>query len=620
MLITDENFPKPRFWLDNSIQNFDEENIGKRICFLVWSCDSRMISQQIDFAMEQSADLIISEIYPHEVPEDITIGQYDFVKSRIIFLKPEKGVQLRLEEKDSNNCVDLVYQEKSTSQDFQKTIKIISENELFNVIFIEEDESVESYEFNLKSNSLVIYINDLALKRAVIYECQKSNIQIFLGKNTIFKFLDYLSNQSGESPIVTNNSGSIRSNITSIINIAKKDKLGDFIELDEQPRTEIYQREFFFEIPLRYTDRTKDSCKKKHLTRFIKNFYCHRILDCKSRNKENDFNSRLFLRDWFTDLTEAIQNPYSESEFLKFFKVAGMEYSLQVIGEIVSKQNDSLLNYDILCFSLAKRYFLSKENEENSLYFQLLKLINEKGIIAKSSVFQKHLMEFLNEIQKQDGKITDSLEKLLEDKKNQAIKDKIFRIYSLNLSLNTFLEVILKDKFKEHLNPKGFTEILKDKFAVKSIVEIYSLPDQSDGISSNLSLVFKSLGVKNLTNDIWQNAFVIKFAEYVDLFDFEGLNASAAYSSLVGIFIKSKKPLSSLSNLKTVEDNLEKNEGFSELLELVQSFQKGQFSNENKNSYLLHNFLCNDGSIESKFITELESNISRTDLDILKNC
>lgn len=621
MLITDENFPKPRFWLNNSIQNFDEANIGKRICFLVWSCDSRMIYQQIDFAMEQSADLIISEIYPHEVPEDISVGQYDFVKSRINFLKPEKGVQIRLEEKALNDCVDIIHQEKSTSQDFQKTIKIISENELFNVMFIEEEESVEFYEFNLKSNSLVIFINDLALKRAVIYESQKSNIQVFLGKNTIFKSLDYLSNQSGESPIVTNNSGSIRSNITSIINIAKEEKLGDFIELDEQPSAKIYQREFFFEIPLRYTDKTKDSYKKKHLTRFIKNFYCHRILDCKSRNKESDFNSRLFLRDWFTDLTEAIQNPYTESELLKFFKVAGMEYSLQVIGENISKQNDSLLNYDILCFSLAKRYFSSKKNEENSLYFQLLKLINEKGIIAKTSVFQKHLMVFLNENQKQDGKIAGSLEKLLEDKKNQALKDKIFRIYSLALSLAEFLDLLKQENFKRYLSADGFIEIIKDKLSIKNIAELYKFPEQNEEVLNKISSTFLTFGIENLTDNIWQNAFFQISCNAPVKYNLYGLSAVNAFYAVIGILLNDKHCLSSLKDLKLIQDKILQNENWFKFQEMVQGFDAGQFSKENKPLYLLYTLLTSKDPVPSDLVGEIQfSVLPYKDFLSLKHC
>ena len=126
MLITDKNFPQPRFWSHDSIQNFDKANTEKRICFLVWSCDSKVISQQIDFAVAQSADLIISEIYPHEVPENTTIGQYEFLKSRIVFMAPEKGVQLTIDEESTEDIVNIIHQEKSTSQDFQKTIKIIN--------------------------------------------------------------------------------------------------------------------------------------------------------------------------------------------------------------------------------------------------------------------------------------------------------------------------------------------------------------------------------------------------------------------------------------------------------------------------------------------------------------
>lgn len=621
MLITDENFPKPRFWLHNSIKNFDEANIGKRICFLVWSCDSRVISQQIDFAVAQSADLIVSEIYPHELPENTTIGQYEFLKSRFVFMAPEKGVQLTIDEGVSEDIVNIIYQEKSSSQNLLKTLKVIKENDFFNVIFIEEEEFVESYEFTLKSKSLVIFIHDLALKRAVIYESYRSDNQIFMAKNDIFQSLDYVYSQSSESPIIADENESIRSTITNIINITKKDKLNDLIQLNEHLHTEIYQREFSFEIPLRYTDSTKDSYKKKHLTRFIKNFYYHRILDCKSSNKESDFNSRLFLRDWFTDLTEAIQNRYWESELLKFFKVAGLEYSLQVIGEIESKQNGSLLNYDVLCFSLAKKYFSSKESEEKNSYIQLLKLISEKGIIRKTSVFHKHLMEFLNENQKQDRKITDSLEKTLDDKKNQSIKDKIFRIYSLALSLTDFLDLLKQENFKRHLSADGFIEIIKDKLAVKNIAEVYKLPEQNEEILNKISSTFLTFGIENLTDNTWQNAFFLISCNQSGKYNLFGLCTVNAFYAVIGILLNDKHCLSSLGDLNLMQDKILQNENWFKFQEMVQGFDAGQFSIENKPLYLLYKLLTSKDPVPSDLVGEIQfSVLPYKDFLSLKHC
>ena len=61
--------PKPLFWEKNFTENFRNINASLNIGMIIWNKDTNIIKSQIRKAMQDWADVLLSEILPDDLQE-----------------------------------------------------------------------------------------------------------------------------------------------------------------------------------------------------------------------------------------------------------------------------------------------------------------------------------------------------------------------------------------------------------------------------------------------------------------------------------------------------------------------------------------------------------------------
>ncbi len=88
MIIVDPKAPKPMFWHENFLKDFESSHPNQRISTVIWSKDSSSIIRQIKFAIDHSVERILSEILPDELPDSLLLEEYLFFEKSFLYVPP----------------------------------------------------------------------------------------------------------------------------------------------------------------------------------------------------------------------------------------------------------------------------------------------------------------------------------------------------------------------------------------------------------------------------------------------------------------------------------------------------------------------------------------------------
>ena len=88
MLIANPFSPKAKFWDDDIVDFYASKSSDKKTSFLTWSPNASIIHEQVKWLIENSIDIILSEILPDEIPHDTLLEEYRFLLERIKFIPP----------------------------------------------------------------------------------------------------------------------------------------------------------------------------------------------------------------------------------------------------------------------------------------------------------------------------------------------------------------------------------------------------------------------------------------------------------------------------------------------------------------------------------------------------
>ena len=617
MINIKNEFPKPRFWHTETLKNIERRNVDKEICFLVWSNNYSIISKQLDYAMSIEADIIVSEIYPYELPEITSLEQYHFFQKRFLFLGPDSGVKFI---KNSNlplKSVDIVWQSDSKNLLNNNIVRILNKDKLFNIHILECKESKE-YVFKINSNSLHLMISDLSLKKAIIQQANKENIQISLTLNEEFKSLNYLFHENGESPIIFSNRDSLRSEILKFSNI-KHIEAPINIEFSCEIKNNIYNiDETRFSIPLYDKGGTLQPQKYGTLSRFIKNYAVRIIKEQLIGNSSISFNTKLFLKDWFIDILNSFRTPYAEIELIYFFEIAGSEKSLELIQDYYLASKYQNFTMDDICFLLLRHIFIDYDRSEKRILADIFNGIVLNDNLFKSQSLRIYYKDFLHYRSKSNIDIINILKSFFNSIKTIQTKDKVFKIFALKFSLIELIDLFENNEIICTISLNGFIEVLKDKFSILGLFDIYNL-NLSNDIHDKMVNLVKKFKLIDISDNIWTNSFLIKFSNSDLKLNFVGLNPSAKLTCIIGLFLKYKLPLNKIKDLNLIQSYVKNQDSFSELSDLYKRFDSAQYSKEDRNYYLLYKYLIDKESLDSLSLSELECNISFTNLNFLRN-
>ena len=94
--MTDSTYkPKALFWEKNFIENFRDNNANLNIGIIIWNKDPSIIKSQIRKAMQDKADVLLSEILPDDLQDNLLDEEYDFFCQKYLYVPPniEKSKQ-----------------------------------------------------------------------------------------------------------------------------------------------------------------------------------------------------------------------------------------------------------------------------------------------------------------------------------------------------------------------------------------------------------------------------------------------------------------------------------------------------------------------------------------------
>ena len=110
---------------------------------LFWSQEENVIFEQLKNAIRDNADLILTDLFPDELPNLTTNEEYKFFKERFIFPPPFYNSDLTRNETSSKNDKIIYITDKTleTGDDFSKVLDILSKsNEIKDrMVFIESE-------------------------------------------------------------------------------------------------------------------------------------------------------------------------------------------------------------------------------------------------------------------------------------------------------------------------------------------------------------------------------------------------------------------------------------------------------------------------------------------------
>ena len=142
MFVTKKEFPKANFWNEEVSSKFKEKSNGI-VSTLFWSQEENVIFEQLKNAIRDNADLILTDLFPDELPNLTTNEEYKFFKERFIFSPPFYNSDLTRNETSSKNDKIIYITDKTleTGDDLRKVLDILfKSNEIKErMVFIESE-------------------------------------------------------------------------------------------------------------------------------------------------------------------------------------------------------------------------------------------------------------------------------------------------------------------------------------------------------------------------------------------------------------------------------------------------------------------------------------------------
>jgi hypothetical protein len=80
--------PKPLFWEKNFIENFCNIHASLNVGTIIWNKDANIIKSQIRKAIQDKADVVLSEILPDDLQDNLLDEEYDFFCEKYLYVPP----------------------------------------------------------------------------------------------------------------------------------------------------------------------------------------------------------------------------------------------------------------------------------------------------------------------------------------------------------------------------------------------------------------------------------------------------------------------------------------------------------------------------------------------------
>ena len=174
MIISDKSVPKPNFWDSDFIKDFETSHPKEKISTVIWSEDASTIINQINFAIENETEIVLSDMLPDELPERILNKEYKFFVDKFFYTPPH--FQNNFEIKDSlYGCGNLVLlvTDKEKDNNLNKSLELVKAQLVKESILIQK--TVDEL-YNGKSESFLLNTNF----KKIILDTTEPNAQHYL--------------------------------------------------------------------------------------------------------------------------------------------------------------------------------------------------------------------------------------------------------------------------------------------------------------------------------------------------------------------------------------------------------------------------------------------------------
>ena len=224
MKINDTRFPKPMFWDDNSTSEFISSNHAKKICILTWDSSEDIIFQQIRYAIDQDADIILSELLPHELPNKTLLSEYNFFVDKYQFKAPN----IIIENEDNDNSQLLILSDSSEKTENNRVYSIIlskfKNQHNTKYVDLNNKEDIQNLcQFCAESSRFLINTRNIVLINLILSHCHKHDKSFSIIPDDSFDYLRYILQGCilSESVKFHNQQSSIRSKVLKSLHFSK---------------------------------------------------------------------------------------------------------------------------------------------------------------------------------------------------------------------------------------------------------------------------------------------------------------------------------------------------------------------------------------------------------------
>lgn len=188
MIIINKAAPKPRFWHEDFLKDFETNHHNQTASMVIWSENPSSIISQIKFAIENKTELVLTDMLPDELPERVLNHEYKFFVEKFIYIFPHFKNNFKIQ--DNTKCDNfqlLVTDREEKSSNFNKSLELVK-GELIKKSFLIQKSVDELYKG--KSESFLLNNNF----KKIIVDTIEPTAQLYLTliaacKNIEIKFL-----------------------------------------------------------------------------------------------------------------------------------------------------------------------------------------------------------------------------------------------------------------------------------------------------------------------------------------------------------------------------------------------------------------------------------------------
>lgn len=237
------------FWSQEILDSHTLNNGNKKISTLTWSIDSKNIVNQINWIKSNQIELILSEILPDEMPENLLLEEYFYFEKNFLFLPPSNNLKNTPIKNVENQIIVIVDSLSEFFNEFELENPIISNillsNTALKFIEIEKDYSLEILDpFIQCSENLVFHTKNPIINHYCEIIRSKSNLQTYYLNQTkagsMFRYL--ATGLEFTNKIYLEKSSSIRRFFSYILQVGKsKHEISQV--LDEKLFSDIFENQ-----------------------------------------------------------------------------------------------------------------------------------------------------------------------------------------------------------------------------------------------------------------------------------------------------------------------------------------------------------------------------------------